>query len=125
MYEVRSWTKDAELDDWNDGCQPDTRVCFSGNEHFSAKDLDGLIKVLQDFFWAEACTVGVCDQPNRIDFVRMENGDGERPSEAELAEWREGKIKLWYAVYTVFVYEVERKEAHLEYEEYDFTDYPA
>jgi len=90
-------------------------VCFSGDDSFAANNVEKLIEKLCDFTDSKRdyVTICPCDEQNRIDIEKMENGDGYTPSESEIEDWKQGKIKLWAARYTFFVEEVERKEANL------------
>lgn len=43
---------------------------------------------------------------NRLEFSKLENGEGDTPSESQLKDWKEGKRKLYLATYTFFFSEV-------------------
>jgi hypothetical protein len=43
------------------------------------------------------------DEPARLRFSRTEGASGDPPSQAQLARWKDGKLKLWVADYTFMI----------------------
>jgi len=117
MYEVKGFFKFSEEDIFNDGCQPNSRICFDDNTTFFSSDsIEKLITELKGFFGVDEkgnVELDCCDEPGRIDFVVMENEMGYPASKKEMDAWERGECKLWYVVYTVYVEEVDRKQVNL------------
>ena len=47
MYEVNGWHKYGEQDNYEDGCDPNKYVSFSGNERWSAETIPELLNKLR------------------------------------------------------------------------------
>ena len=41
-----------------------------------------------------------CDEMGRLDISRMEDGSGDKASEAQMEAWKRGEITLYSAIYT-------------------------
>lgn len=116
MYETNGWFKDAEKDNWQNGCTGDG-LRFAGNECFSADTVDDLVDKLCDFVGVEPepdnYALDACEEQGRIDICRMENADGYEPTLKELEQFKDGLIDLWYCVYTFHVEQVTRNSVAL------------
>jgi hypothetical protein len=115
-FETSTGYKMVEEDDYKDGCQIGTAFDIMYDVKFEAPSLDELITLLKEHFEVShgAILLDSCDEAGRIDIQRMENGDGDLPSENELERWKRGEIKMWAATYTYTVEVVDRKVVRLE-----------
>lgn len=111
---TRSWTKFVEEDSFGHGCLPDTASHSSGNDVFASKTLSGLVELIANFVElsepkdiVESVVLGACGEPNRIDVAVMETGSGRRARSNDIAAWKRGKKKLYYAIYSFYVERVE------------------
>lgn len=115
MYEINGWIKFAEKDDWEEGCDPDTRFSFSGDDRFSADTIDDLLKEVRDFLGVPddyAFDLDPIDEgEGRADISFLENAGGCHASERDIEQWKKGECDLWAACYTFHVEEVTRKPA--------------
>lgn len=50
--------------------------------------------------------LNACDEKGRVDFAKMEDTDSTTPSNAQITAWKNGREKLYYAVYTAHVEKV-------------------
>lgn len=109
MLQTIGFFKFAEEDNWKDGCLPDTTVCFS-DEHikFTGKDEAELLNNIMEFFDVkrDAIEVNACDEQGRIDVAVTENANSQQLSKQEMKDWKRGKIKAWYAIYTLHAEDV-------------------
>ena len=121
MLEVNGCFKFAQRDNWEHGCDPKGGVNFDMPLQARASDINTLVQKINDQLWCQYVVIGACDEPDRIDFSRMENDNGDRVDEGD-AEWKLWKQgigpDLWDATYTVSVEVVERKPAVLTEKEY-------
>ena len=108
MYQINGFIKFAELDNYEQGCDPDSTVMQEVSMTFTGKTIQAVIDQALSFLGmeADAMEVNACDEDGRIDFQGMECEDGTAPSKAELARWKRGEIKLWAVTYTAHVEEV-------------------
>lgn len=120
-YEINGLLKHAEEDDYKQGCLSGTLQSFFIDQQFSALTVNQLIEQVCDFLGCglEAVQVNACDEPGRIDWSMMENTDDEEPSPHQYANWKAGRVKLWYATYTGNVEYVERTTGELIEDEED------
>lgn len=114
MIESNTVHVNAVLDDFEQGCiggEGDYDTCFAMSIRGNDKDAyvaDFARSLGFDAKWVE---VDVCDEPGRVECARMENRDGNEPTEHETEEWKAGRLKLWYVVYTTYAEQVNRQAA--------------
>lgn len=115
-YQAEGWFKMAEEDIYEDGCQPNSGSVSDGKDIFKAETLDGLFKELLSFTGAETkeMQLNSCDELGRVDICTMENDYGYSASKQQLAEWKDGKIQLWYCIYTFTVEKITAETVNLE-----------
>jgi hypothetical protein len=101
-YQIVGLHKFAEEDSFEHGCLPGTGTDFYIDVSFTGKTREECIKRAADFLGIgeDGIERDSCDEIGRIDFARTENDDGSELSDRELEEWKAGKRKAWYVVYT-------------------------
>jgi len=106
----------SEEDVYEDGCQPNTGGLTDGNEIFKSETLDGLLNQLLDFTSADddAMQLNACEETGRVDISTMENDYGYPAPDQQLAEWKDGKIRLWNCIYTFTVEKITSEIVNLE-----------
>lgn len=91
--------KDAEEDHYDGGCDPKTRTCvLSEAANITAHSLPDLLRKLEDRYFLGFDSLFL-HEDGSFGFSRLETNDCEEPNEAELAEWREGTLKLFLCDY--------------------------
>jgi len=112
QFEVRGWIKFAEEDIFSEGCLPNTAIHDSGNDFFKADSSPEIVEKLKQFANGDNDSVMIdsCEEPGRIDISVMEDANGDKASEKELSLWKEGKKRLWNAIYSFQVEKVRREE---------------
>ena len=104
---ARDLGKFTELDDFDQGCIGKPQD-YDLNVSFMGETADEVIGKIADFLGLDPKDAdrNVCDEIGRVEFGRTENADGEEMSKSEIAQWKRGKIKAWYAVYTAYIEEL-------------------
>lgn len=117
-YEVSGCLKHAEEDDFETGCQMGTGTEFDIAMNWSAPTWPALLAQLREFTNTEkdpdATEINAGDEPGRVDIQTTETDDGAEPTEAEYAEWKAGRLKLYAVTYTFIVQKVTRERVTLE-----------
>lgn len=105
MLKINGWSKYAEEDSWKDGCLPNTAQGWDVDLPVSGETEQELIEnVMRQFdVTRDAIELNACGEEGRIDVAVTENADSSQPSKSEIAEWKRGKRKMWYSVYTGYV----------------------
>jgi hypothetical protein len=110
MLETVYGAKFAEIDDYENGCLPETAINFRIDVKFKADTVDDLLEDIKNYFGVDddAIELNSCDEIGRIDIATLENADGYNANESEIELWKQGKIELWACTYTYYVDEVKR-----------------
>jgi hypothetical protein len=98
MNQLTGFLKFSEEDVFGEGCLPDTATSTVFQLNFTG---DSPAEVI-----GKACDsveLNACDEIGRVDIATMECGDGSRPTAYETEQWKIGKWRLWYVVYTGYV----------------------
>lgn len=111
MLEVNGWLKIAEEDNWEDGCQIDSTVSFSGDDRFAGRTIEDLIDDLLNFTGGEidGVMLNCCDEDGRIDIQVYEDEDGTPANPSQMERFKKGEERIWLATYTFMVEEVVRQ----------------
>jgi hypothetical protein len=116
-YQIRGWYKSWEQDTFENGCIG-PRSCFDGRDTFTGDTQDKAIEAFARFCGldglndeSDAIQRNACDEDGRIDIAVTENDDGCMASDSEIALWKQGKLRLWYAVYTGYLERVNAVKA--------------
>ena len=118
-YEIDGGIKFAEEDDYKRGCLPDTAQDSGIRVSFRADTLPELLAKLKEFHGIDeadkhgAVVLNACDEPGRIDISKMEDGDGNEATTAQLVAFKRGKCRLWSVIYTYQVRKVEEMPVDL------------
>lgn len=115
--EVDGLLKFVEEDNFQEGCDPKTAQSYMVDFSGKYESQEALIKGICDFLGIddnpENYQINSCDEIGRIDFSVMENEEGYQASQRELNLFKEGKCRLWYAVYIAKVESVTREPFNL------------
>lgn len=105
IYVCTRMQKSAEEDSYEHGCDPKTFVwtCDESCDLRAATMVELLAKLCNRYALAPFDSYWVSEENNSISSNRLETVDGEEPSEVELEQWRDGKLKLYLADYTFFI----------------------
>lgn len=118
VYACTSIKKRVEDDSYEHGADPDSQRCVMfENVNMAASSLSVLIKVIGERLGLEIDDVwfpGVGDDDTRISFNRLENDDGDEPTEGEMEDFRAGKRKLYLADYDFLIEKRETSPVTLE-----------
>jgi len=115
MYKTKFWDKFTEEDIFADGCQPRTnnQTQHYGEDEFSNKTLEGLIKELMEFCKVtskENVLLNSCDESGRVDIQRMETEKGRVATKSDIERWKKGELRLWDACFVFTI--LEEREAN-------------
>lgn len=111
MFETDKAFKFYEEDTYENGCIPDSGGTCIYHIKFSDNTLNGLIKQMENWFDTkrEDMEFNSCDNIGRVDIGVMEDDKGDFATKAQLELFKQGKCRLWYAIYTFNVSEVTRE----------------
>jgi len=105
--------KMVEVDNYKEGCLPESAQNFLIDVTFRNETKEEIIEDIKDYFDIEELEINACDEPGRIDFSILENGDGLSASNYEVKEWKEGNIILYHAIYTYQITKVTKEVVKL------------
>jgi hypothetical protein len=108
VYACTHVEKCAEKDHFESGCDLRSRVCVLHERcNVQADTLPGLLKALGKHFYVDIDDVFVPDDDNgditRIGYNRLENEDGDEPSQEQQRRWKAGKENLYLADYDFLI----------------------
>jgi hypothetical protein len=109
MFQSIGLHKFSEEDIWADGCQPDTQESSHIDYTFTGKTAEEVIKKIADYLGVadggkdNGVERNACEEPGRVDFATTEDADGTRLSPRQWKEFKAGKIKAWYCIYTAYI----------------------
>ena len=108
-YQIKGLLKFAELDNYENGCDPDTSTTQYIELTFVGDTAEQAIQECAKFFGIseEGIERNACDEDGRVDFARTETEDTDEPSKAELKSFERGEIDLYYCVYSGTVEKIE------------------
>jgi hypothetical protein len=115
-FQANGWAKFYEEDIYQEGCQPNTGGMITGNELFKAETLDGLLNDLLAFTGAnyEDIQLNSCDEVGRVDISVMEDDHGSMATRKQIADWKDGEVRLWDCIYTFQVEKIQAEAVNLE-----------
>jgi hypothetical protein len=101
LYACTFIEKEAEVDSWETGCDPSTRTCVMNERvNIAAPTLALLIQSIGNYLGLEIDDVWVPEQESgHIGFNRLEDAEGNEPSERLKEAWKADKAKLYLADY--------------------------
>jgi len=107
-YQTTEFNKFVEEDDYKEGCLSENSSYYDTGIKFKSNNLNKLIEKIKDFFdiKTEYIEFNSCEDKGRIDIGLTENADGEKPNKEEVKQWKKGKIKLYYCLYSAYIQEV-------------------
>lgn len=109
MYKAENFLKIAEVDDYLEGCDPDTATMSETDLGFRNETLKGLLTDIADYFGAEKedLLLNSCEEDGRLDIQIMENNFGDVPTSTQIEQWKVGERQLWAVTYTTTIEKVE------------------
>ena len=117
QLEVKNLIKFSEVDNYNEGCDPQTGTSFLVDVSFKEDTQSELLSSICHFLDIEDnpnnYMINSCEEDGRIDFSLLENAEGYRATKNEVELWKKGRCKLWNAIYSAYVEEVYRTVAKL------------
>ena len=113
-YETDCFIKFAEIDLYNEGCQPDTGYQTGGDITLLGATVDELIENILNFTGADDYELNACDVDGRIDIQVMENPHGTPATMSELDGWKREEYTLYLANYSFYIKKVTRKTVKLK-----------
>lgn len=104
-YIIDGLHKHAEQDVWETGCISEGGSYTFVDVKLSANTIEGVIRKARDFVGVgeDATELNACEEPGRVDFAVTENEEGHELTDAQVVEWKAGRRKAWYCVYTGYV----------------------
>jgi len=108
-YQIHGFLKFAEVDSWEEGCDPDTSITQEVSVNFTGKSPVEVIEKAAEFLGVatkgkdNGVELNACGDKGRVDFAKMEDAEGTTPSKSQIAAWKNGKETLYYVVYTAYV----------------------
>jgi hypothetical protein len=106
IYACTYVEKRVEVDVYETGCQGESRLILSQKEDIQSGSLEDLIERLRLVYGLAMDDLFVPDENGkifRIGFNRLEEEDGNEPTESELELWKRGKEWLYLADYDFLV----------------------
>ena len=127
MYQVSGLVKHAMLDNFSNGCDPGVTQQSVIPVTLSAESLNDLIAKTALFIGCspEDADLDANDEIGRVDFSKIENRDGNAPTNRQLELWKSGDIDLWTVEYTCYVEYVTPVSAKQPVCAYEFCGAPA
>lgn len=103
-YESGKAFKHTEVNDYEQGCLPDTSSCWDVDIKFSANTKEELIEQIKNYYDVtnEDIMLNSCDEPGRIDIQILEDENSFKATEHDKELWKQGKKKLWLSTYTYY-----------------------
>lgn len=102
MYTTTKGFGFVEEDNYEKGCLPGTDQYKEIDITFKGETKEEILTHIMNFYDVDEDDIetNACDEPGRIDIALMENAKGEKATISEIEQWKKGKIKLYYVVYT-------------------------
>lgn len=110
MLKIKGYLKFWEVDDFENGCDPDTSQSYFDTQfNIQAETELELVEKVKGFFNTEddSIVLNSCDEDGRIDVQLMEDEEGCQPTKQELAQWKKGKKKLFCSTYSLYTEKTE------------------
>ena len=110
MFEVNGYLWFTEEDFYNDGCDPATAQSHFVKQYLAAETLEGLItKILTEHGQPrQSAMFQSCDEPDRLDINYLTDSEGLPASLTQIDQWKEGRLRLWNAIASYNIEEVNR-----------------
>jgi hypothetical protein len=102
-YKAEGWIKFTEVDNYKDGCDPNTTQHQSGNDSFKGSTVQEVINKCMSFCGVtelDACLLDSCEEYGRLDIQTLETDDGITAYDRSIKLWKQGKLQLWACTYS-------------------------
>lgn len=108
MLKTNGFLKMVEVDDFENGCDPDTAQQSYDDTRFIGANEQEIIEKIKDYYGVKdnALILNSCGENGRIDIQRIENANGDSASTSEIKRWKMGELTLYAAYYSANVEEV-------------------
>jgi len=108
-YQIKGLLKHVELDNYQNGCDPESYTTRYVELTFVGNTAEQAIQECAKFLGIEPDAIerNACDEDGRVDFAATETTDTSKPSKAEFKAFERGEIDLYYCVYTGVVERVQ------------------
>ena len=118
QYEIKHLLKLYEEDSFKNGCVPNTGGCSTVDVSFQADTIDELIKkvcdfVNGDFEGKDKCWEVDSTSNSKVIFGVMETDDSNKPTQSQIEEWKQGRLRLWDSSYIGMINKVTKEEVDL------------
>lgn len=99
--------KHSEVDNYNDGCDPDTTRSELLDIQIKGESLNDIKQAIKDHFdcTEECILINPCefdDEKNRIDVQFLERKSGIIADKTNIEEWKKGNTRLWLVTYSFY-----------------------
>lgn len=104
-FQTGTALKYVEEDSYKEGCNPDTAETHMVEVELVKPTLAELIEEVKSYWGVtdDDIMLDSCEEPGRLDIQIMENEMGTTASNAEIEQWKTGKLRLWSACYTYHI----------------------
>ncbi len=98
----------SEVDDFENGCDPDSTQMREDDSRFVGKNEVELLDKIREYLGVEkdAILLNSCGENGRIDIQRMEDSEGCQADKNDITQWKKGKRTLYAVTYTTQVEKV-------------------
>lgn len=109
-YQINNFRKFSEEDNWEEGCILNTGQSQDVSAYFRGETATDVIQQAAKFLGVETDDIeyNVYNEPGRVDFVTLEDKNGHSLTQSEFEQFKRGKFRAWYAIYSAFVETVTR-----------------
>jgi len=106
IYAATFVEKLASRDDYEHGCDTDSVCTLAESIDITADSLTDLLAVISDRYGLDLGYVFLGDDGDSVPYFstdRLENADGDEPTDREMELWKNGEIDLYLCDYTFMV----------------------
>ena len=107
--------KHSEEDTYDHGCNGKSDLSAYIEKNLATDSAPEIVAKFANWLGMkpEDAELDVCEEAGRVEFQRMEDGEGYEASEQQLKDWKRGELKLYAATYTIYVERVTRESVTL------------
>jgi hypothetical protein len=108
---VIGFDKSSEIDDYKEGCLPDSGNNFSDRTTvIKGESIAQVLYKIKEFLgltddeWKDNFELNACDEDGRVDVQILEDENGVTADFRDIFLWKKGRKTLWSATYTFHIY---------------------
>lgn len=115
MFESGKALKFVEEDNYQEGCLPETSQSYMVNIEFEAETLEELLNEIKKYYCADddEIILNSCEEDGRLDICILEDENSFKAPDYQIEQWKQGEFKLYYAIYSYNIKEVEKRSIRL------------